>query len=83
MNWICSVLLICSSFNPEMSYTNNDEFIEDITNKKLRKMELENYFFKPKKIVFFWGDDSDVSYFLISFMICLLVLLRILILILL
>ena len=30
MNWICSVLLICSSFNPEMDYTNNDEFIEDV-----------------------------------------------------
>ena len=31
MTWICSVLLICSSFNPEMSYTNNNEFIEDVT----------------------------------------------------
>jgi len=30
MNWICSVLLICSSFNPAMDYTNNDEFIEDV-----------------------------------------------------
>ena len=30
MTWICSVLLICSSFNPEMDYTNNDEFIEDV-----------------------------------------------------
>ena len=30
MKWICSVLLICSSFNPEMDYTNNDEFIEDV-----------------------------------------------------
>ena len=30
MTWICSVLLICSSFNPEMSYTNNNEFIEDV-----------------------------------------------------
>ena len=30
MTWICSVLLICSSFNPEMDYTNNSEFIEDV-----------------------------------------------------
>ena len=30
MNWICSTLLICLSFNPEMDYTNNDEFIEDV-----------------------------------------------------
>ena len=31
MSWLCSVLLICVTFNPEMDYTNNDEFIEDIT----------------------------------------------------
>ena len=31
MTWICSVLLICSSFNPEMDYTTNEEFIEDVT----------------------------------------------------
>ena len=30
MSWICSVLLICSSFNPVMDYTNNDEFISDV-----------------------------------------------------
>ena len=30
MSWICSTLLICLSFNPEMDYTNNDEFIEDV-----------------------------------------------------
>ena len=30
MNWICSVLLFCASFNPHMSYTNNEEFIEDV-----------------------------------------------------
>ena len=28
MNWICSVLLICFNFSPEMDYTNNEEFIE-------------------------------------------------------
>ena len=30
MTWICSVLLICSTFNPVMDYTNNDEFIHDV-----------------------------------------------------
>ena len=30
MNWLCITLLICLSFNPEMDYTNNDEFIEDV-----------------------------------------------------
>ena len=30
MSWICSVLLICSSFNPVMDYTNNDEFIDQV-----------------------------------------------------
>ena len=30
MSWICSVLLICSTFNPIMDYTNNDEFIADV-----------------------------------------------------
>ena len=30
MNWLCATLLFCSSFNPEMNYTNNDEFIEDV-----------------------------------------------------
>ena len=30
MSWLCSVLLICLSFNPVMDYTNNDEFIEDV-----------------------------------------------------
>jgi len=31
MNWLCTTLLVCLSFNPEMDYTNNDEFIEDVT----------------------------------------------------
>ena len=30
MTWICSVLLICSSFNPAMDYTKNSEFVEDV-----------------------------------------------------
>tara|TARA_R100001594_G_scaffold112305_1_gene147150 strand:- start:15 stop:527 length:513 start_codon:yes stop_codon:yes gene_type:complete len=30
MNWICATMLICLSFNPEMDYTNNDEFVEDV-----------------------------------------------------
>ena len=31
MNWICSVLLICFNFSPEMDYTNNEEFIKGVT----------------------------------------------------
>jgi len=30
MNWVCSTLLFCLSFNPIMDYTNNDEFIDDV-----------------------------------------------------
>ena len=30
MTWICNVLLICSTFNPVMDYTNNEEFIQDV-----------------------------------------------------
>ena len=30
MNWICTTMLICLSFNPVMDYTNNEEFIEDV-----------------------------------------------------
>jgi len=30
MNWVCSVLLFCASFNPQMDYTNNGEFIDDV-----------------------------------------------------
>ena len=29
-----------------------------------RWQELENYSFKPKKIVFFFGNDYDISYFI-------------------
>jgi len=31
MNWLCASLLICFNFNPEMDYTNNEEFIENVT----------------------------------------------------
>ena len=43
MSWICSVLLICSTFNPEMDYTNNDEFIHDVKMcvLHLNSMEVE------------------------------------------
>ena len=41
MSWICSVLLICSSFNPEMSYTNNKEFIEDVKECTLHLNSME------------------------------------------
>ena len=41
MSWICSVLLICSSFNPEMDYTNNDEFIKDVRSCILHLNSLE------------------------------------------
>ena len=40
MSWICSVLLICSSFNPVMDYTNNDEFILDVRNCALHLNSL-------------------------------------------
>ena len=42
MNWICSVLLICSSFNPEMDYTNNEEFIEDVRACALHLNSMED-----------------------------------------
>ena len=31
MNWLCVTLMICIGFNPEMDYTNNDEFIDDVS----------------------------------------------------
>ena len=30
MNWLCATLIACLTLNPEMDYTNNDEFIEDV-----------------------------------------------------
>ena len=41
MNWLCSTLLICLSFNPEMDYTNNDEFIEDVRSCILHLNSME------------------------------------------
>jgi len=43
MNWMCGVLLICSSFNPSMDYTNNEEFIQDVKMcaLHLNSMEVE------------------------------------------
>ena len=42
MNWICSVLLICFNFSPEMDYTSNEEFIEDITACTLHLNSMED-----------------------------------------
>ena len=41
MSWLCAVLLICVPFNPEMDYTNNEEFIEDITACTLHLNSME------------------------------------------
>ena len=30
MNWLCSTMLICFCFNPNMTYINNEEFITDV-----------------------------------------------------
>ena len=42
MNWLCASLLICFSFNPEMDYTNNKEFIKDVTTCALHLNSLED-----------------------------------------
>ena len=42
MNWICSVLLICFNFSPEMDYTNNEEFIKGVTACTLHLNSMEN-----------------------------------------
>ena len=42
MNWICSVLLICSNFNPEMNYTNNEGFIEDVKECTIHLNSMED-----------------------------------------
>jgi len=31
MNWICVTLMVCIGLNPTMDYTNNDEFIDDVS----------------------------------------------------
>ena len=42
MNWLCITLLVCVSFNPEMDYKNNDEFIKDVTACALHLNSMEN-----------------------------------------
>ena len=42
MNWICSVLLICFNFSPEMDYTNNEEFIKGVTACALHLNSMED-----------------------------------------
>jgi uncharacterized FlgJ-related protein len=42
MNWLCASLLICFSFNPVMNYTNNEEFVEDVTACTLHLNSMED-----------------------------------------
>jgi len=42
MNWLCTSLLICFSFNPVMDYTNNEEFIKGVTACTLHLNSMEN-----------------------------------------
>ena len=42
MNWICSVLLICFNFSPEMDYTSNEEFIKNVTACTLHLNSMED-----------------------------------------
>ena len=42
MSWACSVLLICLNFNPEMGYTNNEEFIEYVKACTLHLNSMED-----------------------------------------
>jgi Bax protein len=39
---LCITLLVCVSFNPEMDYKNNDEFIKDVTACTLHLNSLED-----------------------------------------
>ena len=39
---MCASLLICFNFNPEMDYTNNKEFIEDVTACTLHLNSMED-----------------------------------------
>jgi uncharacterized FlgJ-related protein len=41
MNWMCSVLLICFNFNPEMDYTSSEEFIEDVRDCAIHLNSME------------------------------------------
>ena len=38
---MCASLLICFNFSPEMDYTNNEEFVEDITACTLHLNSME------------------------------------------
>jgi len=42
MNWLCITLLVCVSFNPEMDYKNNDEFITDVEACTLHLNSMED-----------------------------------------
>jgi uncharacterized FlgJ-related protein len=42
MSWLCASLLICFSFNPEMDYTNNEEFIKDVKACTLHLNSMED-----------------------------------------
>ena len=42
MNWLCATLIACLSFNSEMDYTNNKEFIEDVTACALHLNSMED-----------------------------------------
>ena len=42
MNWLCASLLICFNFNPEMDYTNNEEFIKDVKACTLHLNSMED-----------------------------------------
>ena len=42
MSWLCASLLICFSFNPEMDYTNNKEFITDVEECTLHLNSMED-----------------------------------------
>jgi len=42
MNWLCITLLVCVSFNPEMDYKNNDEFITNVEECVLHLNSMED-----------------------------------------
>ena len=42
MNWLCASLLICFNFNPEMDYTDNEEFIKDVKACTLHLNSMED-----------------------------------------
>ena len=42
MNWLCASLLICFNFNPEMDYTNNEGFIEDVKECTIHLNSMED-----------------------------------------